>query len=637
MEGKVHQLEDLTAPLVIGVTGHRDLRPDDVERLKGVVRGVLGELKAEYPSTPMVMLSPLAEGADRLVAEVALEMGARLVVPLPMPQEMYEKDFQSPESLAQFRRLLARAEHCISMPEPPDGDPGKSGAMRDRPYEAVGMFVARESQILVALWDGVESDKVGGTAKVVRIQLQGVPGKDEHDLQLPELFPVYRIVTPRLSNPVPVGVPFTVEKRYPQWFQDEESAEEYYRQLFGNLEEFNKDICRGGKALVKNARQSKKTLLGSVDEAGFSQTESLDLERYAVTDALAQICQSRRAWTEAVLHWLVFIGFVCFVLFTHQYEHPQSLLLVSLAVLGGAVLFFEYHTRSRQHESRKSKAAFSSLVFIALVILGFLTPAFAPEKRFLGGLVALVGLAYFFLKYAGRRWLAGKGQDFATKSEDYRAIAEGSRVRLFWHMAGIRESVAENYLGKQRTELDWIRNGLRGWELETHMANAGPLPAKERLQRVKQLWIEAQVEYFGDAVESREKKHARIETIIQVCVALFVLAAPLMMFAQNVGYRLNHPRLTLFESLVILADILLVSAALLHHYSRQKAYPEHVKQFKRMETVFRKGSGVIDKGLDAENLDAVRECFRKLGREALSENGDWVLLHREHPLEFPPP
>jgi hypothetical protein len=27
------------------------------------------------------------------------------------------------------------------------------------------------------------------------------------------------------------------------------------------------------------------------------------------------------------------------------------------------------------------------------------------------------------------------------------------------------------------------------------------------------------------------------------------------------------------------------------------------------------------------------ETFRELGIEALEENGDWLLLHREHPLK----
>ncbi|HEY1295491.1 MAG TPA: hypothetical protein VGJ60_20625, partial [Chloroflexota bacterium] len=63
-------------PLLVGVTGHRDLRHADQRYLEGAVRAVLHDLRTRCPSTPLILLSPLAEGADRLVARVALDEGA---------------------------------------------------------------------------------------------------------------------------------------------------------------------------------------------------------------------------------------------------------------------------------------------------------------------------------------------------------------------------------------------------------------------------------------------------------------------------------------------------------------------------------------------------------------------------------
>jgi hypothetical protein len=60
---------------MLGVTGHRDLRPQDVAGLRDAVRGVLRGFRERYPSTRLVVLSSLAEGADRLVAYEALEIG----------------------------------------------------------------------------------------------------------------------------------------------------------------------------------------------------------------------------------------------------------------------------------------------------------------------------------------------------------------------------------------------------------------------------------------------------------------------------------------------------------------------------------------------------------------------------------
>src|SRR4051812_43807947 len=76
-------------PLVIGVTGHRDLRDQDIPRLEETVAAIIDGLRHDYlgrgGETPIIVMSSLAEGADRLVARVALAQGARLVAPMPMP------------------------------------------------------------------------------------------------------------------------------------------------------------------------------------------------------------------------------------------------------------------------------------------------------------------------------------------------------------------------------------------------------------------------------------------------------------------------------------------------------------------------------------------------------------------------
>ena len=63
-------------PLVIGVTGHRDLRDQDVAKIEQQVAAVIAELRRDYlgseGETPIIVLSALAEGADRLVARVAI-------------------------------------------------------------------------------------------------------------------------------------------------------------------------------------------------------------------------------------------------------------------------------------------------------------------------------------------------------------------------------------------------------------------------------------------------------------------------------------------------------------------------------------------------------------------------------------
>ena len=137
--------------------------------------------------TRMYLLTPLALGADRMAARAALrDEGFEIFVPMPFPQKVYEEDFtgnigKSPDAepitaeqdLAEFRQLLSRASGRLEL----DGG-GRSGPedSAGRAYEAVGRFVVRHCDFLVAVWDGKPSNGRGGTAEIVHYAASaGVP------------------------------------------------------------------------------------------------------------------------------------------------------------------------------------------------------------------------------------------------------------------------------------------------------------------------------------------------------------------------------------------------------------------------------------------------------------------------------
>src|SRR5512139_115829 len=105
-----------TIPLIVGVTGHRDLHAEHVPVLAAALAAEFARLREQYPHSSLVLLSPLAEGADRVAARVALEQGVRLIVPLPLPLDLYQDDFESADSRAEFGRLLEQAEARIALP-----------------------------------------------------------------------------------------------------------------------------------------------------------------------------------------------------------------------------------------------------------------------------------------------------------------------------------------------------------------------------------------------------------------------------------------------------------------------------------------------------------------------------------------
>ena len=169
----------------VGTTGSRVLADGAVAGLRRQIRAVLGEVAlvlrdlagaardvgaAAGPGVivpQLRVLSPLAEGADRLVAQAALSLGWALEVPMPFAQADYEADF--PATVDAFRALLARATHRLELD-------GSHGADEARSYEAVGQYVVENADLLIAVWDGHPARGRGGTGDIVRFAARaGVP------------------------------------------------------------------------------------------------------------------------------------------------------------------------------------------------------------------------------------------------------------------------------------------------------------------------------------------------------------------------------------------------------------------------------------------------------------------------------
>jgi len=140
----------------IAITGHRDMI--ETKELKQKVFNLFEE-KIEQ-SDELVLLSPLADGADRFVAKIFLELqkehnGLSLVVPMPFGQERYMEDFDE-KSKEEFLDFLQKADAVFAVKR-----------VSESGYVDVGRYVVDESDVLFALWDGTYNGKLGGTGDVV--------------------------------------------------------------------------------------------------------------------------------------------------------------------------------------------------------------------------------------------------------------------------------------------------------------------------------------------------------------------------------------------------------------------------------------------------------------------------------------
>lgn len=150
--------------LRIGITGHRDLREEDIEALSSSLADAVNKLREANQDRQIQMLNALASGADRLAADYAIKSGMELVAVLPFSAEMYEEDFADGE-LTEFRKQLKSASDVII---PEHSVLGKM-QNRDDGYRAAGRYIADNCDYLIAFWDGASGTDEGcGTGDIVK-------------------------------------------------------------------------------------------------------------------------------------------------------------------------------------------------------------------------------------------------------------------------------------------------------------------------------------------------------------------------------------------------------------------------------------------------------------------------------------
>ena len=171
--------------LRVGISGHRvppKLPTESEAPLRAVVDRILATI-ADTARSPdndfarirpaaseceFVVISSLAEGSDRLVADAGLAAGYTLEAVLPFARAEYARDFATSKSRATFERLLKTASAVFEL----DGVVDE----RSRAYEAAGFVMLANIDLLIAIWDGEDAARVGGTAQIVsRAITDGVP------------------------------------------------------------------------------------------------------------------------------------------------------------------------------------------------------------------------------------------------------------------------------------------------------------------------------------------------------------------------------------------------------------------------------------------------------------------------------
>jgi hypothetical protein len=205
--------------------------------------------------------------------------------------------------------------------------------------------------------------------------------------------------------------------------------------------------------------------------------------------------------------------------------------------------------------------------------------------------------------------------------------------------------VALHYLRKQKSELDWIRNSMRVANLlcerqdqDRPLALAQAHP-DEHYRLILKHWVDDQASYYTRASARDQRKLENHERWIRRLFASGTGLTVLVLLVQVVNLLAQSPDgiswVPIADLLLFVMSLSLVLAALRDNFTSKMAYSEQIKQYQRMSYLFQLASYHLKVALKQARPQEAERVILELGKEALEENGDWVLLHRTRLISVP--
>jgi hypothetical protein len=624
-------------PIIIGVTGHRNIPPEASAAVLKSVQDLLEDWKGRFGAALHVM-SALAEGADQLVADAARVLNIPIIAVLPMPKATYRTTLRTEESRDNLDRHWDTAALRLELPE--IGDLGDLD-YRDRQFEQLGVLLIRRSHLLLALWDGTRdmTNRSGATA-VVRMRLEG--DHEAEAFKSSEMFlearsyldvtnrgPILHVVTPgNQATKNPAGTCLLLGLPEPASTRDGNGGSAADAIWTGTAVEPNDlipAIARRGFEYFDRIDELNRRMadFGLSDtriyeqQIGYLDVEGIPEQARHLAEVL--IRQQAGADTAAQAHQARLLGH--FV----PARSPRHMLANGVKA---------WH---RTGKLPNFGAAFFFAVMVPLAVLFYETHVVYHKIN--TGFVALVlyvfclgGTFYYY-------WFHVRRQNWQGHFQDYRALAEGMRVQLYWAVAAVPAAVSDHYLRKQSDELGWIQFALRGpalWAAALAGVRKGP-----NQEIVRRGWIENQAHYFGDKATLHDRAYQRGSWWTKVLVwSGFVVTVALLLvefcnrFSSSFGGGAGRGLELMQDSeeyVIIVAATLPALAALFSVSGELRAYEPSAHSYSLMSRMFSDAAKQARKPGQSE--EKFKELIRELGREALSENAEWLSEHRHREIQ----
>jgi Ca2+/Na+ antiporter len=279
------------------------------------------------------------------------------------------------------------------------------------------------------------------------------------------------------------------------------------------------------------------------------------------------------------------------------------------------------------HFQKRISAGLIAIHIIGVLIgLIFIVYSEIDGLDFLVYIFLLVFFAGFVLYKVGER------RQWHRKHLDYRALAEGLRVQFYWSLAGVidvqsAEFAYDNFLQKQDVDLEWIRHVMRNVSLARSRDNE---PLTAWVDWVIDQWVgdessqQGQLSYYKRKEKEKAARFKHTTNLGRVTLWVGIMIAIILAIF---GHALSDLQRQL---LLVLMGTFPLIAGIRDAYSHKKAEKELIKQYRFMRGVLANARRLLD---DSDDPEFRRRVLKALGTAALEEDAEWILMHRERPLE----
>jgi hypothetical protein len=684
------------APIIIGISGASDLEGEGAA-VRASLKAIFDRLDGKYPSSPKILLTMLANGADILGAEdVVKREGWEVVAALPLPLDVYLTGFDQ-SAATKLRNFVEEASNrkklrlfTLDPLRPKAGvrqaissEPGHSPETieqdRIEHREQAGLFIAERSAVLIAVMRADQKDdRIGTTGRVVQYRLNGhLDNAARHIVQrsdvlvepapldAPPVGPVW-LVDPasvhlqgELKGRSPFKLLFPAGQKFPEAHQLRESL-----RLVDRLNEFNIRARHLDQKTTPNIENAP---------AGLSQgTEIL----HGLMDALStiQIGINRKLKYSVCLLAVLFC--VAIFMFEAQLDLNKRWGVfgyITALVLGMSIYKFAW-TRRWQPIAQDYRAVSEALrVQIAWWNCGLVEARHRVDRFYLRGTTGSLGLVRAAIRHMvdaavllSRREQHAAGQQVRS-SHDSRGCHgnDAARQAVEGGQAWIEEQIAyfDDRLGRRRTWVSFIDaaswfllvaslcpevvvaiNSIRGDVvrplLNKYLGQFQPGLVFVAIVIVIILAFLISSARWLFTREARMDRDKRVFETPHVAVSLIVgllLAIALYQCAAFLGYD-NPSNSTLIIGGVSVASIAYGMQFICDRLSwpgEMRGYEDALEIFRRAQSTLREIDGLAVDA--AERTVLQKTIIEALGKGALKENESWLRTHRERPLEPLPP